>query len=158
MQLWNSQNYPKNASESVSYLPEICFRPGGFAPLVPLPGLCPGPTCGLGGPQTPCLLCFHIVQGLATPLIAVFEDRYKSFVPRYKSFVPRYKSFIPIFKSFVPRYNWFVPRYKWFVPRYKWFVPRFKYLKIGTNIWIYVNLAFHRTLNPIDHRSDGTMK
>ena len=46
-------NYPKNASESVSYLPEIRFRPGGFAPLVPLPGLCPGPTGGLAGPQTP---------------------------------------------------------------------------------------------------------
>ena len=68
MQLWNSQNIPKNASELVSYLPEIRFRPGGFAPLVPLPGLCPGPTGGLGGPHTPCLLCFHIVQGLATPL------------------------------------------------------------------------------------------
>ena len=68
MQLWNSQNTPQNASESVSYLPEIRFRPGGFAPLVPLPGLCPGPTGGLGGPHTPRLLCFHIVQGLATPL------------------------------------------------------------------------------------------
>ena len=73
MQLWNSQNTPKNASESVSYLPEIRFRPGGFAPLVPLPGLCPGPTGGLGGPQTPCLLCFHIVQGLATPLYMYYE-------------------------------------------------------------------------------------
>ena len=27
--------------------------PGGFAPLVPLPGLCPGPAGDLGGPQTP---------------------------------------------------------------------------------------------------------
>ena len=71
MQLWNSQNTPKNASESVSYLPEICFRPGGFAPLVPLAGLCPGPTGGHGGPQAPCLLCFHIVQGLATPLAMI---------------------------------------------------------------------------------------
>ena len=62
---------PRNASESVSYLPELCFRPGGFAPMDPLPGLCPGPTGGLGGPQTPCLLCFHIVQGLATPLVHV---------------------------------------------------------------------------------------
>ena len=69
MQLWNNQNTPKNASESASFLPEIRFRLGGFAPLVPLPGLCPGPTGGLGGPKTPCLLCFHIVQGLATPLV-----------------------------------------------------------------------------------------
>ena len=53
MQLWNSQNTPKNASESVSYLPEIRFRPGGFAPLVPLPGLCPGPTWGPRRPPDP---------------------------------------------------------------------------------------------------------
>ena len=35
MQLWNSQNTPKNASESVSYLPEIRFRPGGRSPPGP---------------------------------------------------------------------------------------------------------------------------
>ena len=69
----------------------------------------------------------------------VFEDRYKSFEPRYKSC-------IPIFKSFVPRCKWFEARYKWFEDRYKWFVPRSKYLKIGTNIWIYVNLAFHTNI------------
>ena len=71
MQLWNSQNTPKYTSESVFYLPEIRFRPGGGGaspPLIPLPGLCPGPTGCLGGPQTPRLLCFHFVQGLATPL------------------------------------------------------------------------------------------
>ena len=57
-------------------------------------------------------------------------------------FEDRYKSFIPIFKTFVPRCKWFEARYKWFEDGYKWFVPRSKYLKIGTNIWIYVNLAF----------------
>ena len=35
MQLWNSQNTPKNASESVSYLPEIRFRTGGLRPPGP---------------------------------------------------------------------------------------------------------------------------
>ena len=64
------QNASKNASERASNLTEICFRPGGgFAPL-------PGPpTMALPWthwrprrPKTPCLLCFHIVIGLATPL------------------------------------------------------------------------------------------
>ena len=32
---------------------QIRFLPGGFAPLNPLPGLCPGPTGGLGGPLHP---------------------------------------------------------------------------------------------------------
>ena len=72
MQLIKDQNASQNASERASYLTEIRFRPGGFAPLVPLPGLCPGPTGGLGGPQTPCLLCFHIVIALATPLTAKY--------------------------------------------------------------------------------------
>ena len=69
MQLIKGQNASQNALKGASSLTEIRFRPGGFAPLVPLPGLCPGPTGVLGGPQTPCLLCFHIVIGLATPLI-----------------------------------------------------------------------------------------
>ena len=32
---------------------QIRFQPEGFAPLDPLPGLCPGPTGGLGGPLDP---------------------------------------------------------------------------------------------------------
>ena len=32
---------------------QIRFRPAGFAPLHPLPGLCPGPTGGLSGPLDP---------------------------------------------------------------------------------------------------------
>ena len=57
------QNASQNASQRASNLTEIRFRAGGFAPpWSPLPGLYPGPTGG------PCLLCFHIVIGLATPL------------------------------------------------------------------------------------------
>ena len=37
MQLWNSQNTPKNASESVSYLPEIRFRSPPGPPTRALP-------------------------------------------------------------------------------------------------------------------------
>ena len=33
--------------------------PGGFAPLAPLPGLCPGPTGGLKRPQTPRPIILH---------------------------------------------------------------------------------------------------
>ena len=97
MQLLNSQNTPENASESVSYLPEIRFRPGGFAPLVPLPGLCPGPTGGLGDPHTPCLLCFHIVQGLATPLLEVVSQWVEKVIAKSSEYRnQRYVDFVAI--------------------------------------------------------------
>ena len=64
------QNPSQNASERASNLTEICFRPG----------LCLGPTGGLSGPQTPCLLCFHIVIGLATPLITIEFMDWKSYL------------------------------------------------------------------------------
>ena len=35
----------------------------------------PGTNGGLGGPQTPCLVCFHIVQDLATPLKKEEENK-----------------------------------------------------------------------------------
>ena len=70
MKLIKGQNSSQNASERASNLTEIRFSSGGggFDPLVHLPGPCPGPTGSLVGPQTPCLLCFYIVIGLATPL------------------------------------------------------------------------------------------
>ena len=59
MQLWNSQNTPKNASESVSYLPEIRFR---LRPPGPPTRALPWTHWGPRRPQTPRLLCFHIVR------------------------------------------------------------------------------------------------
>ena len=53
--------------------PPIClkfvFGRGASPPWSPYQGFALDPLGGLGGPQTPCLLCFHIVQGLATPLM-----------------------------------------------------------------------------------------
>ena len=36
--------------------------PGGFAPLDPLPGLCPGPTGGLKRPPDPSPICVPILH------------------------------------------------------------------------------------------------
>ena len=48
--------------------------PGGFAPLDPLPGLCPGPTGGLKRPQTPRPIILHppfLIPGYGPELLTI---------------------------------------------------------------------------------------
>ena len=66
---------------------QIRFRPWGFAPLDPLPGLCPGPTGGLGGPLDPqpnllfskMTLLFHfIMKTLPTTTLSESTEGYQT--------------------------------------------------------------------------------
>ena len=50
--------------------------PGGFAPLDPLPGLCPGPTGGLKRPQTPRPIILHppfLIHGYGPVYVRLFQ-------------------------------------------------------------------------------------
>ena len=53
MQLIKDQNASQNASERASYLTEIRFRPGGFAPWSPYQGFALDPLGAWAAPRPP---------------------------------------------------------------------------------------------------------